>query len=416
MKENGKKQQKKTGRPFVRRLLCISVLGFMTAIFMTGNVSSYFIADDSVTSIFTRAEVEVVDEPPTLIVEAPASTDPEAPICADSTAYVVSGWAWDDILLAGVTVNGEAVAVNAEKAWSKNITLRSGVMTTVEVVAWDSAGNTVAEIRYVVSPKAVSIDSSNRVYAGYQGSEQETLTIPTLFQDGEGLWCKPIGIQSSAFANCTELIGVELPDTIRYINSYAFRSSGLKKIHIPGSVEKIGNFAFYDCADMTEMVMDYGVVSIGHDAFALSGLTTVSLPESVTTLRYRAFNDCDDLLTASVPSSITEVEENMFAGCNNLTEVYFPEGVITVGVDACMNCPALTYVYLPSTLTAVEDSAFRKCPALRQVYYAGSPEQWRSIVIGTNNDPLTDATITYNYIYNIVTSFFLKVWYDREEI
>jgi radical SAM superfamily enzyme len=48
-------------------------------------------------------------------------------------------------------------------------------------------------------------------------------------------------------------------------------------------------------------------------------------------------------------------------------------------------------------LNRIEKEAFYGCDYLTDVYYTGSPDQWKSISIGTYNRRLKDAIIHYNY-------------------
>jgi hypothetical protein len=48
-------------------------------------------------------------------------------------------------------------------------------------------------------------------------------------------------------------------------------------------------------------------------------------------------------------------------------------------------------------VTNIEDLAFYGCTNLQKVYYAGTESDWAQIVIGDNNECLTNATIYYNH-------------------
>ena len=48
-------------------------------------------------------------------------------------------------------------------------------------------------------------------------------------------------------------------------------------------------------------------------------------------------------------------------------------------------------------MTGISWGAFNRCTGLTDVYYLGSAEQWNAISIGSDNDPLTSATIHYAY-------------------
>jgi len=77
-----------------------------------------------------------------------------------------------------------------------------------------------------------------------------------------------------AFCHCTGLTSVEIPSSVKVIDSYAFAGcTGLTSVEIPSSVKEIGFNAFYSC----------------------TGLTSVEIPSSVAVIDGYAFADCDNL-------------------------------------------------------------------------------------------------------------------------
>lgn len=61
---------------------------------------------------------------------------------------------------------------------------------------------------------------------------------------------------------------------------------------------------------------------------------------------------------------------------------------------ALRNCTALESIALPATVTSIGDSAFDGCTNLSKVYYAGTKAEWETVTIGTENAPLSSATIS----------------------
>ena len=81
-------------------------------------------------------------------------------------------------------------------------------------------------------------------------------------------------IESGAFAYCTELNSVTIPNSVTSVGDDAFYGcKGLTSIIIPNSVISIGDYAFYGC----------------------NGLTSISIPNSVTSVGRYAFNGCSSL-------------------------------------------------------------------------------------------------------------------------
>lgn len=86
----------------------------------------------------------------------------------------------------------------------------------------------------------------------------------------------------------------------------------------------------------------------------------------------------------------------IFVGCSALTTIEIPDGATTVPYGAFDDCTYLKTVVIADSVTSIGDYAFNGCDGLTDVYYEGSEEEWDDITIGSNNDPLTDATIHFD--------------------
>ena len=93
---------------------------------------------------------------------------------------------------------------------------------------------------------------------------------------------------AGAFAGCSNLASVTLPDSLTIINdgnydngAFAF-CSGLTSITIPNSVTSIGSYAFYSCTSLTSVTIGNSVTAIGSSAFKsctdLTSVTITSVP------------------------------------------------------------------------------------------------------------------------------------------
>ena len=151
---------------------------------------------------------------------------------------------------------------------------------------------------------------------------------------------------------------------------YDYRKE-ITDISIGADVTRIGKWVFRDCSNLTSLVIPNGVTEIGGFAFWIcTGLETVEIPETVHIIGPYAFYKC-----------------------GALRQVTVPEGVTTLPDQAFYRCTALETVTLPRTLTAIGNSTFRGCSALENIYFTGTSEEWNSITVGTNNIPLTKATL-----------------------
>ena len=82
------------------------------------------------------------------------------------------------------------------------------------------------------------------------------------------------------------------------------------------TVASIGSSAFAWCSDLTSVTIPNSVTSIGERAFKVcSGLTSVTIPNSVTSIGNSAFSDCSSLTSVTIPNAVKSIEEYTFANC-----------------------------------------------------------------------------------------------------
>lgn len=108
-----------------------------------------------------------------------------------------------------------------------------------------------------------------------------------------------------------------------------------------------------------------------------------------------AFWDCSALSDVMIPASVTTIGEYAFDWCENLTSITIPQGVTRIGEGTFWGCVSLTSVVIPQSVNFIDNYAFFYCDNVTNIYYGGSQEQWKSVSIGNNNDPLTGASIHY---------------------
>jgi len=101
------------------------------------------------------------------------------------------------------------------------------------------------------------------------------------------------------FSYCTGLTAIKIPAGVKDIIRYTFRGSGLKTVELPEGLESIGNSSFRSC----------------------SWLESVVIPDKVRTIGKNTFRDCTKLLSVTMPSYLMSVASDAFRGCNQLQRV-----------------------------------------------------------------------------------------------
>lgn len=109
-------------------------------------------------------------------------------------------------------------------------------------------------------------------------------------------------ISEHAFAFCSQLVSVELPNTMESIGEYAFQQChALNEINIPQGVDYIGQCAFFVC----------------------ESLESVKIPSSLVSLEQYVFGYCTSLKCVEIPDSISHINEGTFYNCSSLADVYY---------------------------------------------------------------------------------------------
>ena len=122
------------------------------------------------------------------------------------------------------------------------------------------------------------------------------------------------------FKYCVQLNSIVLPDSLKYIDSYAFQNTGLSSISIPDKVSSIGVSAFSDC----------------------SNLQSVTFGKSVKFIGQHAFNNCSNLQTIiSRPYYPPVFRTNVFTNYN--TNVNLGAGYTDY---ACGDIPTSTIIHI----------------------------------------------------------------------
>ena len=216
--------------------------------------------------------------------------------------------------------------------------------------------------------------------AFYQFSNLETVVLPKTITEFKGVGLITTTTEPSAggrvdcyasyaFAECTSLKNLTLPDGMEALGGYAFYGcTSLESVRIPstiyyevGSVDGTGDnssfqywgiYTFAKCSSLKNITLPEGLLMIGAYAFAETAVESIVIPSTVCVWHtYRGGKDgINDAFSNTKLSSIT-----------------FTDGIKRIARSPILNCPKLTRLYIPKSVTNIRN-AFQYCTGLQEVY------------------------------------------------
>ncbi len=169
-------------------------------------------------------------------------------------------------------------------------------------------------------------------------------------------------IGANAFAECTSLTDITIPDSIIDIGANALNDTPYFAALKAANPYVIINGILVDCPQRTgDIVVPDGVTNISAGAFDHSEVTSVVLPDSVTRIGSNAFAGAENLTSINMPSNLKSIGRAAFLNCNKLPNLQFPDSLTKIEYEAFRECFAMTEITLPKNVIEIGDYAFQDC-------------------------------------------------------
>lgn len=222
----------------------------------------------------------------------------------------------------------------------------------------------------------------------------------------------PNAEKGSMYKISPRITQIKITGNPTYIGSHAFRSTSIKEITIPASVEKIGNYVLIYCRELEEIKLagdnnkrnfyvedgvlyeNYtengesgvelrfypsakttgefkipeGVTALGPNSMQTGRFSSVTFPDSLRSINSYALCGCVNLTSVTLPDGVTfgterEVNVNKgagaFSGCTSLAEVKnFPADIKAIPIGIFQGDVALTSFTIPEGIKELKDRCF----------------------------------------------------------
>lgn len=245
-----------------------------------------------------------------------------------------------------------------------------------------------------------------------------SFTLPSTITDNNTTYT--LTAIGNAFSNTyndinTRLRSISIPSTVTSIEASAFAGcTNLVGVNIYGQISSIGSGAFQGCTSL--YAFDFSCITatqLSENCFAgCTSLTEAILPEGMLYVNYEAFYGCTNLKKLSFPSTVSQVHARVIQGCTNLQMVNFfratppsamsDESLYNPGVSFTIRVPeGCIDAYMSNPYTPNDPDRYGIIPADEFLIYSYDENNYTATVInyltGISGDLVIPGSVTHRY-------------------
>ncbi len=227
------------------------------------------------------------------------------------------------------TVNGKTITSIASEAFKDTLLVAFGCSDQITFIGENAFANTPFlnnEASYINGALYVGkcLVATNKNLAQSYSVEPGTRQIAT-----------------GAFINQTNILQINIPNSVTSIGSSAFRNcSSLTSITVPNSVASIGSSAFLGCSNLISITLPFvgssSAQENGFFGYVFGALDYEENPDYVPTTLHEV------IITGG-----TKVTAYAFLNCNYIEKLIFPDSVVQMGLGALRGCISLKELIIP---------------------------------------------------------------------
>ena len=178
-------------------------------------------------------------------------------------------------------------------------------------------------------------------------------------------------INSGAFACCTSLVSLNIPSSVTYIENNAFAGcNNLVSVNFLSSLTRIGEFLFYGCSSLSEVKINISDYTAFCNNTIVSQLMKEDFSHPITLLDING----KEIKEFTIPDGVTSIGSGAFYNCSGLASIVIPNSVTSIGECAFKGCKKLTSLTLPEDLSVIKRQAFYGCSSLESITIPASVE------------------------------------------